>query len=487
MFAAIFIPDFSLQAVLRHEPDLSLQPVALVDSAPARKGITQASSAAKNFGVEEGLTPAQATARCGRLVIKTRSPAAENSAAEVLLQTAYAFSPRLEVTAPGICTMDMKGLGLKTAAVQREWAEKIVQSFSQFHLTARAGIAITPGLALLAAHEAGPVTVVEHAEQFVARLPVAALGPPPDIAEILRRWGIRRAGELLALGRDQLAKRLGPPVLRLFDAVSPEIIRPLKLASPAMEFAEEMEFEHEIETVEPLLFVMRRFVEQLAQRLETLCLVVAEFQLRLGLASGARFERVLKIPSPTGRVDILFRVLQTHLDTVRTEAAIVSLRLTAAPARPAAHQFGLFESALRDPNQFAETLARLSALCGSDRIGTPAILSTHKPDSFEMRAPNFDFSMPDAVPQKQITGPALRRLRPPRAVFVEFREGKPVLLNGGDLSGSIAASTGPFLGSGNWWDREHWAREEWDIKTGNGTLLRIFRAEDGCFVEGIYD
>ncbi len=487
MFAVIVIPDFALQAALRHEPELQNQPVALVDSDPDQKKIIQASAAAKSFGVMEAQTPAQAMARCGSLLIKVRSPALEKSAAEILLQTAYAFSPNLEMTGAGVCTVDLRGLGLNSESARRQWGEKIVRIFSPLHLAVRVGIAITPGLASLAASAASPVSVIEKPEQFVARMPVAALSPPPDLAEILERWGIRQVGELLALGRDQLAERLGPPVLRLFDAVSPDSIRPLKLAAPSVEYAEEMEFEHEIETAEPLLFVLRRFAEQLAKRLEAPGFVVAEFKLRLGLANGAFYERTLKVPAPTGRVEILFRMLQTHLETVRTDAAIVSLRLLATPARPEAHQFGLFESTLRDPNQFAETLARLSALCGPECVGTPQPLATHRPDAFQMRAPEFDSPADDEKPGETPTGPALRRFRPPRGLYVEFRDGKPALLNGPRLNGAVHRSTGPFVASGDWWDRDHWAREEWDVEMRDGTLLRLFRTRDGCYVEGVYD
>ena len=487
MFAAIVIPDFALQASLRLEPELRPRPVALMDSDPAQKKIVQVNEAAKGSGVEAGQTAAQAAARCGTLLIKPRSPALEKSAGEILLQTACTFSPNLEMTSSGVCTIDLRGLGLKSEEAQRQWAGKIIQSLASLNLAAAVGIAVTPGLALLAASVAGPVAVVANPDQFVARLPVAALSPPPEMAEILERWGIRRAGELLALGRDQLAERLGPAVLRMFDSVSPDAVRPLKPASPAVEFAEEMEFEHEIETADPLLFVLRRFVEQLARRLELLGFVVAEFKLHLGLVSGGPYERALKIPAPTRRVEILFRMLQTHLETVRTDAPIASLRLVAMPARPDAHQFGLFESTLRDPNQFAETLARLSALCGPERVGTPALQATHRPDAFQMRPPDFD-SLPAGTGQgKPLSGPALRRFRPPRAVRVEFRDGRPAVLNGEGGGGAVSGSAGPFMASGDWWDRDHWTREEWDIETRDGRLLRIFRAPDGCFVEGVYD
>ena len=126
-------------------------------------------------------------------------------------------------------------------------------------------------------------------------------------------------------------------------------------------------------------------------------------------------------------------------------------------------------------------------MCGPERTGTPALLATHKPDSFRVEPPNFDSPVKNAAPQRQVLGPALRRFRPPRPVNVEFRDGKPVLLGGESFRGAIAAAAGPFLGSGNWWDNERWSREEWDVETAAGALLRIFRAENGCYLEGIYD
>ena len=113
MFAVIFIPNFSLQAALRHEPDLRARPVALVDSKLTKPAIVELTSAAQSYGVCEGLTASQAMARCAELIIKPRSPAQEDSATEVLLQTAYAFSPNIEATGPGLCTMELKGMAFE--------------------------------------------------------------------------------------------------------------------------------------------------------------------------------------------------------------------------------------------------------------------------------------------------------------------------------------------------------------------------------------
>lgn len=490
MFAAVYIPHFSLQAVLRLEPDGAAQPVALIDDQSPKPEIIEYNAAAKHHGIGAGLAASQAVARCETLKIKPRSPAQEASATGILLQTAYSFSPNIEATAPGVCTVELKGLGLETGAARQRWAAKMLQTLQSFHLDSKIGVGPTPALALLAARGADPVAIIEDGGAFIAGLPVAALEPPLAMREILACWGVRSIGEFLALGREGVAERLGPAALELFDGVDPKRIRPLKLVVPPGEFSEQIEFENEIETAAPLLFVLRRFVEQLSRRLDLVYLVVAEFQLRLGLVSGAAHERVFKIPSPTGNVETLFRMLQTHLENVRTDSPIVLLRLAATPARPEQHQFGLFESTLRDPNQFAETLARLQALLGAENVGTPRVDGTHKPDSFHMQPSHFDTPVNQKTarrPARPSPGLSLRRLRPPQPAQCEFRREKPALMRSEIVTGAVIDARGPFFSSGNWWDDGRWAREEWDVETSNGLLLRIFRSGDACFVEGVYD
>jgi protein ImuB len=532
MFCSLFIPQFSLQAMLRHEPDLCGRAVALVDPTLVKPSVTELTAAARERGVVEGLTASQAMARCADLIIKTRSVPQEQIATEVLLQTAAAFSPNLEDTAPGVCIVELKGLGLSFAETipgtpAEPWARRILRALAQCGLTGQIGFGVTPELAAFAARAANPVLVLQAnclqppsafplshrmgegrgegnltgitesrvpgvtrhiACASIDSFPVSALQPTPELLGILDRWGIRTIGDLLALGKDRVVERLGVPALELFDRVSPHALRPLKLAVPKEEFVETMDFEQRVETVEPLLFVLRRFVEQLARRLDLRHLVVGEFHLRLALDSGGAHERSLKIPSPTGHVDTLFRMLHTHLETVRTDSPIVSVRLAAQPARAETHQFGLFETTLRDPNRFAETLARLTALCGPDRVGAPRREPSHRPDAFRIELPEFGVTVKlERTANKVSAGLALRRFRPPVSAHIEFRGPRPALLRSSISNGAIIDVRGPFLGSGHWWDDTRWAREEWDIRTADGSLLRIFRSSNGCFVEGVYD
>jgi protein ImuB len=68
-----------------------------------------------------------------------------------------------------------------------------------------------------------------------------------------------------------------------------------------------------------------------------------------------------------------------------------------------------------------------------------------------------------------------------------MRAEKPSLLRSAAFTGPIAGVRGPWRISGQWWDRQAWSRDEWDIQTGDGGLFRLARQEEQWFVDGIFD
>src|SRR5437763_16736843 len=181
-------------------------------------------------------------------------------------------------------------------------------------------------------------------------------GHAAEILRILHKWGIHTLGQLAALDKEELRTRLGAEAVRLWERANSTASRPLKFVQPPETFAESFEFDHEIETAEPLLFILRRFLEQLALRLSAIYLVAKELTLTITFANSCHDEsvatattasaaRTFKIPQPTNDVDLLFRMLQTHLENFKSEHPIVAVALSAQPIRPASQQFGLFETA----------------------------------------------------------------------------------------------------------------------------------------------
>src|SRR6266702_3058402 len=232
---------------------------------------------------------------------------------------------------------------------------------------------------------------MERSESANVQRPIAEKSVHEIIA-ILHKWGIHTVGQLAALDKEQLAARLGPEAVRMWERANGQSNRLLRLVRPPESFDESFEFENEIETAEPLLFMLRRFLQQLSVRLSGIYLVAKELTLRITFTNKQIYERVFKIPQPTNDVDLLFRMLHTHLENFKSEYPITAVSLQAEPAKPSRQQFGLFETSFRDPNQLYETLARLVALLGSDRVGTPVLEETHRPDAFHLESFSWDSS-----------------------------------------------------------------------------------------------
>jgi len=170
MFATIYLPDFYLQAAMRHQPELVGKPVGLLDDQEKKAVLTQLNAVAEELGVRTGMTPSQGLARSLALVIKVRNHAQEKLLQEILLNFAGTLSPYVEATAPGLSTVeftDSRNLEKKVA--------NVVQHLTDSEILAQAGIAPTPDTSFLAAHLAEPVLQIDDATEFLSALPIDVL------------------------------------------------------------------------------------------------------------------------------------------------------------------------------------------------------------------------------------------------------------------------------------------------------------------------
>jgi protein ImuB len=105
--------------------------------------------------------------------------------------------------------------------------------------------------------------------------------------------------------------------------------------------------------------------------------------------------------------------------------------------------------------------------------------------------------VPDAA-EEQSAVTALRRFRPPLRAHVTLENGQPAhLVCRNNIQGDVLWKAGPWRFSGDWWEREAWSRDEWDIALQNndlrnGDAISFHRLVHdllggGWFVEGTYD
>lgn len=495
MYAAVLIPDFELQCTLRASPELGAAPAALLDDAAAARVpcIRQSNATAGCAGVAIGMSVPEAQARCPELVFLRRHERQETVATAALLQASERAAPYLENTSPGCCTLDLRRHGELDHAA---WAAEVVEELRLLHLQAQVGVASTPDAALQAARLACPVLVTDKLLQSVSQLPIMVLKPTESVLEILFDWGIQRVADLRALDRQDIAERLGTEGLALWDRAAGGSARPLRLVRATEDYVELAEFDGGVDTLEPVLFRLRRSLEQLTRRLRADLLLAGVVEIVLDLEDRTTLRRAIQIPSPTCEVDVLFRVAATYLDTIRTAARVEGFRLQAFPSTPRDHQARFWEGSLRDPNGFSETLARLVAIVGDEHVGTPRRLPTHRPNRFRLEPPNIEGARPVGripptmqVPGMLPVGLSLRRHRPPWKAAVESAGEQPAWLHARGVQGNVRACAGPWRLDGNWWDLgAAWRWEEWDVEMALGGLYRLANHQQAhWWMLGVYD
>jgi hypothetical protein len=167
---------------------------------------------------------------------------------------------------------------------------------------------------------------------------------------------------------------------------------------------------------------------------------------------------------------VFLKLLQLDLKAHPPGAPILKVHLSAIPAQPRTTQGGLFLPPTPEPEKLELTLARIAGMVGEDKVGSLQLVDSHHPTSFRMQ--RFVPSPPRGSKEKSddslSSAPiaALRLFRPPLRAAVTLRDGQPshvVCPKRKEIHGEILWLAGPWRSSGDWWDQDGWARDEWDI------------------------
>ncbi len=544
MFACIYIPNFPAAATIRAELDLQARAVAIFEGKPPLEKIIAVNEKAVALGIAPGMSKAQGEL-CSELALRQRSSLQESSMHAALNDCAQSFSPCVEDSACDTVLLDLAGMESLLGSVP-EIVRAIFQRALTLGFRPNVAAASTPDAALLAARGFSGITVIpagKEAEQL-GPLPVSVLfaeqldtdqkEEADNLLLTLERWGIRNLHALAALPEVALSERLGQRGLHLQQLARGGALRTLVPVEAPLIFEEAVELEHPVVLLEPLAFLLNRLLEQVCARLGSRALSTQELCLTLELSNltgidddfenigipsesdGAvatqnatqiickrqtKFVRKLSLPLPMLDAKVFLKLLQLDLNAHPPGAPIMKIHLSAEPARPRSAQGGLFLPPAPEPEKLELTLARIAGIVGEDRVGALELLDTHHPEGFRMR--RFVAEVARKSPQKQTPDSseaqaaitALRRFRPALRVNVLQDNGQPVRLNctkKKEVQGEVLWKAGPWRSSGDWWERDAWLRDEWDIAVRNGDAVSFYRLVHdllggGWFVEGTYD
>jgi len=369
---------------------------------------------ARRYGVRPGQKVAEATALVARLHILTVTFAEIDRALGRVAEVAMSFGTTaaiqlakrsgahaLEDRSPsGDGPFDTVWLDITGAAHLAGGEDALLDALGErvsalghtVHLAIADGPRVAQALARWGVSDDGHLIAGEgKSTEALAPLPVRALPLPPDRVAFLLRVGVLTVGDLVRLPKAEATSRLGArgaEALAVAAGFDPAPLVPYSLP-PVLE--EETGFDEGVESVEPLLFVLRGATSRLSARLEArgeACTRVdVELPYDASIAKRALAERGeavteealrerfhVDLPAPLSSATDLFRVLRTRLERTPLLAPVTSVRIAVSEiARARKAQLDFARDAHADPNSLPALLAELSAEIGPERVGVLAI------------------------------------------------------------------------------------------------------------------
>ena len=248
--------------------------------------------------------------------------------------------------------------------------------------------------------------------------------------------------------------------------------------------------------------MLTRLLDPLCQRLEHRDRGAAVLHLRLRLVTRDLHLRSLQLPAPMRDPKVLRTLLLLDLESHPAPAGIDAVTLSIDPTPGRIVQESLLTRALPAPELLSTLVARLQALMGEGKCGSPVTVDSYRPGAFAMRpfvveVVSSQYSVASRPnPESRVPNACLRRFRLPIPARVLMDGSHPISVRTDRLAlagGRVQAAAGPWRTSGEWWKtpaapagaqpaspprRAGWNRDEWDVALSDGGLYRIFEDRD---------
>ncbi|RVW04488.1 DNA polymerase Y family protein [Rhodococcus spongiicola] len=512
---AVWCPDWPAVAAAVAADLPATRPVAVLHA----NRVVACSTQARAAGVRRGLRRREAQARCPELYVTQSDPERDARLFESVVTAVDEAVPGVEILRPGLLVLAARGasryFGSEEAA-----AERLVDVVAAAGAECQIGAADELSTAVIAARHGELVPAGEGA-RFLAPIPIAEIAAEPslaapdrgDLADLLRRLGLRTIGDFAALSAVDVASRFGADAILAHRVARAEPERPPSAQALPPDLEVEQQFDPPIERVDAAAFAGRGSAEQLHAKLSDAGVACTRLQVSSSTGNGEQLTRVWRCAeplTPEGTADRVRWQLDGWL-TGRREpqptAGITVLRLEPVEVVAAgALQLGLWGGVGEEDERARRALTRVQGLLGGDAVRVGVLSGGRGPIERITLVPLGDELVPTADPAAPWPGrlpePAPSTVLPNLPV-VSLEDGTgvavdvtergeftavPARLRWGSRVWGVQGWAGPWPVDERWWDTaaaRHAARVQVLLAESRALLLICMGGRWG--VEGIYE
>jgi protein ImuB len=472
--------------------------------------IAAASPAAQALGIQPGMAMTQARAQVPDLDIRPADPEGDRAQlTRLAIAAARHWSPIVALSGEDGLFIDITGTAHLFGG-EEAMARRILKLLVRLGFAARIAVADTAGAAWALARHALParsgdmVLICPPTLQIeaLAPLPLPALRLAPAAVELLRRLGVDRAGQLMAMPRAPLARRFGAGLVARIDQATGRVGEPLDPVVPLEHIVTVQRFAEPILTGEAIAHWLDRLVPDLIAKLgkagrgaRMIELVAVRIDgksqtIRIGVARASRDPAHLK------------RLLLRRIETIDPGFGVDALALHVRRSEPLGAQplvERLDEDTAPDIAPLVDTLA---IRIGAGRLWRMRPVESDVPERTSAPAPPLDpperaiaalkqgdvrrlDRTPDLHPWHHRWPRPVRLLRRPELldhVIAELPDQPPRRFTWRGTTHKVVHADGPERVTGEWWKRateQHSVRDYFRVEDEAGQRFWLFRRGDG--------
>jgi protein ImuB len=471
LWIAIHLPYLPLEALPSPAP---VEPRVVTDGTD----VLVCNPEAQARGVRDGMRLSAACALLPGLHYHLQNPAAEAAALDTLAAWAGQFTPNVSLEPPHALLLDIEGsLGLLGGI--RNILRVLRHGLDEMHFSAVIACAPNPTAALLLARGGREVLVncKRMLEEAIVELPIAVLACNESALETFDALGVRRLSDLLALPRDGLARRFGPPLLDTLDRALGKLPAPRRFFTPPVCFAATLELAAPASESTALLFAARRLATQLAGFLAARDGGIQRCTLALLHEKGRTETNIdINLVAPTRDSAHLIMLMRERFAALALKAPVHALRITADEILALTGENRvLFADHVNPAGEWEKLVERLRARLGEKAVHGVAPQADHRPErAWRITRPGTKNIMAGNKPRP------LWLLAQPQPLG----DSRPHYRNS-----PLALIAGPERIESGWWDENPVKRDYFVAHSADHATLWIYqerRRPGGWYLHGIF-
>lgn len=465
--------------IARAKPALKLQPLALIRPEKGQVIIASVNKSAEKVGVCDGMPLADARAVAPQLLTMEYEVERSEKILKAMAEWCSRYTPLVTVDAAEGLWLDMTG-GMHLFGGEKPLLQDINSAFQQLDYTVRIAIADTPGGSWAIARHAptGPIVALGALRRRLSPLPVEALRLPPELSVRLISLGFRKIGDLCALPRGPLARRLGQEVLMRLDQALGEAGEALTTfrAPPVLEMRAHVP--EGVMVLSGIILVLKKLTDKLCAKLGESGAGLRHGRFQAFLFDGQVETINIHTSSPSKNAKHLFKLFEEKASKMNVGFGAESFVLAALVVEQVSGmQKGLdgLEDTQDSPTMLPELIDRLHQRLGNDSVYSMQPRQSHLPERCSVRAVPLTPSTAETWPQDR-PRPVLLLSRPaPIDVVAPVPDYPPMMFRYKGKQHRICHAEGPERIEQEWWRQKGELRDYYRLEDQAGQRYWIYR------------